>query len=529
MPNQAANTTQARRAELDAMSWSPYQLAVEDECEFGTGNIAVDAVAGSGKTTTIEWLTLTGAVSGRVLVCAFNKHIATPMSKLLGDHAEVRTINAHGNATTKTAANQKSWSYLNSGKYRGYLNEDIRAACRGYSSLADALSEHWPLNSAVRVVDLARSTMLATVSRDKKVSLSRHDFNHIVSNWDITVDSSVENWVYNATVRALQRGIDEWKTVIDFCDQNWLPVSLNLQPKKYDWVIVDEAQDLNQMQLQYVMKCLDTNGRLLAVGDPRQAMYGFSGAMHDSFDQIVRVSNAKVLPLSICYRCPTSHLDMAREIVPHLEARPDAPEGDIQMIGASSLPTFVRDKDLILCRVNAPLIKTAYQLLAQGIAARIRGGDLGKSLKADIKKVEKLPNYTWARFDDGLLELQTREIDTIMRRNGGNDEDPAIARRRDRTQCLLFIWANNPECSSTACLAKAIDVLFDESNASVTLSSVHKAKGDQSDRVLIFDPDIMPHPMAQRGPAWQMTQEWNIKYVALTRAKQSLILINPDA
>lgn len=526
---QKPTQTGTRRAELAAMTWSNYQVAIEQECRHGKGNIAVDAAAGSGKSTTIEWLCLSGAVSGRVLVCAFNKHIANPLGDLLGDTAEVRTINSHGNGTTKSAANQKGWGYVNSGKYRGYINEDLRSSARGYGTLADALSEHWPIQSATRVVDLARTTLLARVSSDRRVTLSQSDFYHILTNWDIDVPSEVESWVYGAVTRALQRGLDEWRTTIDFTDQNWLPVVLNLQPRTYDWVLVDEAQDLNRMQLEYVLKCLGSKGRLLAVGDPRQAMYGFSGAMHDSFDQIVRTSNAKVLPLSVCYRCPSSHLDMAREIVPTIENAPNAIQGEVRSIGASDLPSQVEDGDLILCRVNAPLISTAYTLLAQGIAARIRGGDLGKSLKADIKKIAKLPNYTFARFDESLMEFTRRECDAIMRRNGNNDEDPAIMRRRDRSQCLLFIWANNPDCSSGDCLASAIDELFDESNASVWLSSVHKAKGDQARRVFIYNPDIMPHPMAQYGPAWQMTQEWNIRYVALTRAKETIIFVNPDA
>ena len=526
---QKPTQTHTRRAELDAMSWSKYQVAIEDECRNGTGNIAVDAAAGSGKSTTIEWLTLSGAVSGRVLICAFNKHIATPLGELVGDAAEVRTINSHGNGTVKTAANQKGWGYVNSGKYRGYINEDLRSSARGYGTLADALSTHWPIQSTTRIVDLARTTLLARVGSDRRVTLSQSDFYHIISNWDIDVPSEVETWVYGATTRALQRGLDEWKSTIDFTDQNWLPVVLNLQPRTYDWVLVDEAQDLNRMQLHYVMKCLGSKGRLLAVGDPRQAMYGFSGAMHDSFEQIVRESGAKVLPLSVCYRCPTSHLDMAREIVPTIENAPGAIEGTVRHIGHSQLHESVEDGDLILCRVNAPLIATAYTLLAQGIAARIRGGDLGKQLKGDIKKVAKLPGYTFARFDDFLAQYTRRECEAIMRRNGNNDEDPAIMRRRDRSQCLLFIWANNPECSTGDCLAQAIDDLFDESNAQVMLSSVHKAKGDQARRVFIYNPDIMPHPMAQYGPAWQMTQEWNIKYVALTRAKETIIFVNPDA
>jgi DNA helicase-2/ATP-dependent DNA helicase PcrA len=68
------------------------------------------------------------------------------------------------------------------------------------------------------------------------------------------------------------------------------------------------------------------------VGDPKQAIYGFAGADCRSVEKIKARTQATELPLSICYRCPISHLDKAREIVPQIEARPGAPAGVIAEI-----------------------------------------------------------------------------------------------------------------------------------------------------------------------------------------------------
>ena len=510
-----------RRNELNDMDWSDYQLAVRDAVVNQQGSIAVNAVAGSGKSTTIEWLVLTGALVGSILVCAFNKHIATPMAELLkpATNAEVCTINSHGNRTTKFHAQRRDWDYLDSGKYRNYVRDALRAA-------NETVKNIWPQSQLCRLVDLARSTLAAQVNTSGRVSLSRAAYNELVHNFDITVEPDIDEYVYNTTIQVLQRGLDTWKQVIDFGDQNWIPVVLNLRPKTYDWVIVDEAQDLNAMQLEYIVKCAGTNGRVLAVGDPRQAMYGFSGAMPDSFDRIVARTKATELPLSVCYRCPSSHLDMAREIVPYLEDGPNAKQGTIGPANWTNLHENWQKDDLVLCRMNAPILELAYDQIGKGVGARIRGGDLGKGLKADIKKISKLQGFTYAAFPTYARRFLDTEIQGILRRNGGDDEDPAIERKRDRHSCVMLIHGNNPQCTSVDCLNKAIDVLFDERNATVILSSVHKAKGGQANRVFILQPELMPLSFATKE--WQIQQEWNIKYVALTRSKEALYNIVDD-
>jgi superfamily I DNA/RNA helicase len=106
--------------------------------------------------------------------------------------------------------------------------------------------------------------------------------------------------------------------VIDFGDQLWLLHRWNLQPVEKDFVLLDEIQDANPAQLALYKKLVGTNGRAIAVGDSRQAIQGFAFAAPQMWQQVEVELDTETLPLSVCYRCPSSHLDLARSIVPQL-------------------------------------------------------------------------------------------------------------------------------------------------------------------------------------------------------------------
>jgi superfamily I DNA/RNA helicase len=61
----------------------------------------------------------------------------------------------------------------------------------------------------------------------------------------------------------------------------------------------------------------------------------------------------------------------------------------------------------------------------------------------------------------------------------------------------------------------------------VWLSTIHRAKGDEAERVYILRPDLLPHPRA-RTPQ-QQEQEQNLRYVAFTRAKEALSFVGGPA
>jgi superfamily I DNA/RNA helicase len=76
-------------------------------------------------------------------------------------------------------------------------------------------------------------------------------------------------------------------------------------------------------------------------------------------------------------------------------------------------------------------------------------------------------------------------------------------------------------------LLRVIDDLFDERRAGVTLATIHKSKGLEADRVYWLNASQCPAQWAKQD--WQKQQERNLCYVAATRAKRELVLIEEKA
>ena len=53
--------------------------------------------------------------------------------------------------------------------------------------------------------------------------------------------------------------------------------------------------------------------------------------------------------------------------------------------------------------------------------------------------------------------------------------------------------------------------------------TAHKSKGLEAERVHILRPDLMPHANAKLD--WELTQEDNLQYVAITRTKDLLAYV----
>ena len=62
-------------------------------------------------------------------------------------------------------------------------------------------------------------------------------------------------------------------------------------------------------------------------------------------------------------------------------------------------------------------------------------------------------------------------------------------------------------------------------NNAVMLSTAHKSKGLEANRVLILLPNKLPLKWPHQLE-WQLRQEMNLKYVALTRAKKELVFVD---
>lgn len=238
------------------------------------------------------------------------------------------------------------------------------------------------------------------------------------------------------------------------------------------------------------------------------SIYQFRGADADAMPRMIAELNAKVLPLSISYRCARSIASLAQQYVPHFQAAPGAPEGVVDHIAAEHMIDLARPGDFIISRTKAPLMGVCLRLLAKGVPACIKGRDIGKSL---IEILEKTRCDAVPAACRKLIEYRNGEVERLK----ALDREEQAGDVTDRVEAILALCEG---MRSVHEVVRRIESLFrdDDPMARVLLTTVHKAKGLERDRAWIYQPSFRP---------WRSQEEANLFYVAITRAKTHLGLV----
>lgn len=483
---------------------SSYQMDLFRFILLGQGDGLVNAVAGSGKTTSLTLATKLTEGSG--LFLAFNKHVVQELGeRLRGTRMAARTIHAVGYATLMRHIGK---ARVDKEKYRKLVKnaiQELRLRPEPERKATEALRE---------LVNLCRLTL----TDPQDISALDGMIHHFGIELDQELRADVLAWV--PKVLAEGERVAEQQKVVDYTDQLHLCFRWQLQPKQVEIVLVDECQDLSAAALDLVLKSRAPGGRIVFVGDPNQAIMGFAGADDKSFWNIQRRTEATLLPLSVCYRCPTSHLDLARKIVPEIEPAPGAITGEISIIEEEEIGEQVQRGDMIICRMTAPLVKICIQLIQRRLSARVRGRDIGEQLSAIVKGVIELPGYRWSDFGHWLSTYADVRISKLAQREGAEAQIESL---RDRIEAVRVCYESF-EVHSPEDLIAEIKGIFDDEEPDIMLSTVHKAKGLENDRIFILYPEKLP--LIWEGQLdWQYKQEMNLRYVALTRAKRELIFV----
>lgn len=538
---------------------SDYQAAVFHWIEKGRGNAIINAVAGSGKTTTLVEAAKR-IPEGDAIFVAFNKIIVSELSGRLPSSMQCSTIHRLGLLSLykfygrKSNVDEDKYSKIVS-PFAAHIHEHLDMEYRKKKVVYDAFiakekkgskltqSSGWDRYSNLTVGDLVQEVtepfapphtaiiaqQLKELIRFVRLRLvngnSPDEILHLINHFGLDIEVDMK-YVYDVVPKILSEGI-EWANesgVIDFDDMVWLPYIFNLQPLKFGWVLVDEAQDLNPAQLNFVLKMVKTGGRMLFVGDPKQAIYGFAGADPDSFYTIQECVNAKEFPLSICYRCPKSVVELAKAIVPAIETFPNAKAGIVEEVSEKSIEKRLQKSDFIICRFTAPLISLCIELIGKRIPAKVLGRDIGRQLNEIIKAVTYLKGYSYQQFPTYLKKYKSIRESKLRAYNNAEER---IRSLDDRIRGIEKCFYSFKNCRDANMLCKEIDNLFADSLSTITLSTIHKAKGREFERVFILDYDEMPLEFEGQQD-WQFEQETNLQYVAITRAKKELYLVKGE-
>lgn len=495
---------------------SKYQQAIYNWIKTGTGNAVVEAVAGAGKTSTI--VQAINYISDKLRACflAFNKSIAEELKAKVPGNCDAMTLNGLGHrAWTRHIASVK----LDATKTVKIINESLtEAEAKAYG------------HTIKRIIGLAKAYGIVPKGVKDAVGViddTDDNWMEIINHHEIDLgiddledaDAAEVKRMYLGLCRRVLSLSCEQKTIIDFDDQLYLTTIFRAPMPKYDWVFVDEAQDLNSIQLAMIGQMAKAGTRVVAIGDSRQAIYGFRGAGTDSMTKFALMFNATNLELSISYRCPKSHVELAKTIVPQIEAADNAIEGIVEDRGSRwKTSDFVND-DLVICRCNAPLLKLAYTLLADKVPVRILGKDIGAGL---ISLIKKMKARSVSHLADKLTAWRDRETQKML----DKDPDAATDKIDDKYNAIMIFVDMMPDATPDDICKEIENIYSDNTKGILTLATVHKAKGLEANRVYILDSWLLEMSRKRKSTkAWQAQQETNLRYVAYTRSKNELIFI----
>lgn len=469
-------------------NWSTYQEDIFEFVQKRRGNLVVLARAGCGKTTTICEACNRIPRTQRVLVCAFNNRIRDELAERLKDlrHVSVKGMNQLGFAAMMRARGGR----LEVDRYR--IRDYVRAI------IPDDLKEY--RGDVAKLVAMCMSN-LATRSDQIRNTMFQYDLRPSAP----AHEPLFVEWAERALSFSQQPA-----ATISFDEQVFLPAVLNLSTGAFDVVLVDEAQDLNACQYKIAMNAVKPGGRVIAVGDDRQAIYAFRGADSDAIGRLERELKAEVLPLSVTYRCPRKVVELAKRIVEDFQSGPGAPEGEVRITSEKQFLEGVCPGDAVISRTNATLTKYCLALLVANKRARIVGRDMSAKLESLLARAST------DKVSAALEQMTTYVEDEAERLEAAKKDDKA-EELRDNLEALRALAEGMP---SITALRRRMNSLFSDEEAEgdnhhVLCMTVHKAKGLEFERVWILESTFRVGS----------TEGENLYYVAITRTKSELFLV----
>lgn len=487
-----------------------YNTILTDNC-----NIAINAGPGSGKTTTIVNASKLIPYGKRAIFLAYNKKIVEELKERLPNTIQCSTMHSLGaKVLFKSARRQVQIK----------PEKQLPFIINHYQKEIDEKKKVWgEIFDIEFTMKLVRATM--TNYREKE-ELDQLFQDHNIFHGDKEIErlklSLDDFYQYNER---------EWgKLNIDFQDMIELIVREDIPLPQFDYVFLDESQDLSKLDRLFIEKLIKKPlGRLISVFDEKQTIYGWRGSDMDSVEYFSSRPNTKKLPLSICYRCPKSHVELAKTVYPDIEPFEQNDEGVLEKEGKIE---SIRAGDMVICRNNKPLVILYFKLIKRGIPSRILGKETERGLMNMIKRIEGegidegLENLNKIQ-DNYRKELKSKGIINLNRNPkwisfcDKVEVIRTIADRRNDEGEMLY--------SNMEDVGMVIAEMFEERKYGdlVQLLTIHKSKGLENDRIFLIThylgKQLMPSEYAITEK--QNIQEKNLIFVAYTRAKKELHFI----
>ena len=328
--------------------------------------------------------------------------------------------------------------------------------------------------------------------------------------------------------------------------------------RQYRWFVVDEFQDVNPLQSMLLHLWLGGRDDVCVVGDPRQTIYSFAGASPTILQQFSRTfESAERHELVRNYRSTPQIVSVANAVFSRggraegVVLEPQRPTGDpVTYVGHPDEPAeaqAVANEIALLHRSGTPYREMAvlYRINAQseayeealgehGIPYTLRGGE-GFFRRAEVRQaVALLRADVQSTSADAHAEM-IEDVRNILAGIGYSDTPPTgageIRNRWESLSAIVGMARDLVDADPGAGMADLVADLERRAAAAhapaadgVTLATIHSAKGLEWDAVFCvgMQEGTVPSPHAKTPE--QVEEERRLFYVAVTRARSTLMV-----
>lgn len=529
------------------------QQEVIDWVVGGQGNALVSSVAGSGKSTLITQCANQIPMSQKVIILSFNKKIADEMRAKLKTRIPNRFTGGADDwkRTQASTLNGIGMRLIgNHYKYGVRQPRDVQVNDHKIddieSDLTDELYKRLTQRYLVNLESYKNSPLyplgtppvkpkkrpcfsavnsLLRLSRANLYSVengSHEELTNIIGFYGIEINTKLDlEWAANSLRRLNNETLIRFheKHQITLEEQIYMPWALDLQnPFPWDWIFVDECQDLSPLRIDLLRRLSKPTTRFLFVGDNDQSIYGWTGADPRCFGRIQREFAPISFQLTSTFRCSHAVTELAKRYVPSITAFNSNLQGEVLKFPNGGPLPELKSGDAILSRLKSGLIGIAITL--------IRGGKKFQGFQEllDEKMLEQLQQIYEDQNNSLPLSVRLSRVAIVIEddidSNGCSTEKVELY---DLTVALKNLSEAFPAIRDFSGLRNQLYKVCNGTNEGPVLSTIHRQKGAEFNNVLIVDFSLLPLVWPGQQD-WEFEQEMNLVYVAITRAKDKLFL-----
>ncbi|MCA1217376.1 UvrD-helicase domain-containing protein [Streptomyces sp. 8L] len=474
---------------------TPQQQATIDAAVEGK-NVAVQALAGTGKTATLVMIAAR-MLERRIGYIAFNRSIADEAAQRFGRNVTARTSHSFALQDLRNTPYRHKVSIAGSRNSGARRPRDVAAALGITAEIR--LGDRDGKLQYVGPEDIAKIVMgaLRRYRQSADTELGRQHLG--------------EKWAHVPAARTLlEYARRAWADIADpnsnkifFDHDDYLKIWALSDPRlNFDTIFFDEAQDINPVLKKVIQ---DQDAQIIVVGDSNQAIYEFRGAVDALRDWPADV----VLPLTQSWRFGPAVAEVGNAYLTLLES-------DLRLEGAPTLDTVlgtVEEPDAILTFSNVGAISAVFAGFETGRRVALVGG--GRDIEDIARAARDLQQGRRTKHP----ELSAFENWNEVKEYAESDEDATalqtFVRLVDRytPQGLInMIRDLVPE-----------EARDEETRPELVVSTAHKSKGREWDQVQVWSDFPQPKEDTKTGELILPAQDkLRLAYVTVTRARKRL-------